>query len=98
MVNKIVVANIHIPAADKEATWTLPRGCKWFTLQCRQASDVLIAFDSGHVVSAEPPYFTLKAAQSWSENVDIKVPIKIFFGCASAAFIEAIIGIDEEVL
>ena len=94
--NKIVVANIHIESATKEAVWALPKGTKWFTLQCRAALDVLIAFETGHVVSAEPPYFTLKTAQAWSERVDIKEPLTIFFGATSSTDIEAIIGIAEE--
>ncbi len=94
---RLVVANIRVPASE-EAVWTLPKGCKWFTLQCRTAVDVRIAFDSGHVVSSEPPYFTLKSSQGWSEDVDIKTPQTIFFAAASAIWIEAVMGIAEEVL
>ncbi len=99
MVNRIRVANTHITAANKEAMWTLPKGCKWFTLQCRTAVDVRIAFDSGHVESSEPPYFTLKSGTNWNEqDLDIKERLTIYFAAASAVWIEALIGITEEVL
>ena len=96
MVSRILVANVQIAVANTEYGWALPKGCKWFTLQCRTAVDVRIAFDSGHVASSEPPYFSLKSGTSWSEDVDIKTPLKIFFAAASAVWIEAFVGIAEE--
>ncbi len=96
---RLAVVNIQISAANTEAPWELPKGCKLFTLQCRTAVDVRIAFDSGHVASSEPPYFTLKSGTSWSEqDLDNRESQKVFFAAASAVWIEAFVGIAEEVL
>ena len=95
--NKMLVGEVYIPASDKEALWTIPRGTKWFTIQCRAALDIRIAFTSGHVAKGgESPYFTLKAAQAWSERVDLVEPLEIFFGASSDTRVEVIYGVVKE--
>jgi len=67
--NKIVIANINIPEADKEVPWALPKNCRWFTMQVRDGTAIRMAVESGHVASSEPPYFTLLTDNSWDERL-----------------------------
>ena len=91
--NKILIANIPITATT-ETPWALPKGCVWFTLQCRTAVDVRITFEAGRIGDR---YFTLKSGTSWDENnLDIKVRLPIYFYAASAVVVEAFLGISEE--
>ena len=91
--NKILIANIPIPA-NTEVSWALPKGCVWFTLQCRTAVDVRIAFESGKM---EDRYLTLKSGTSWDEHdLDIRQRQPIYFYAASAVVVEAFLGISEE--
>ena len=91
--NKILIANIPVPA-NTEVSWALPKGCVWFTLQCRTAVDVRITFEAGRI---EDRYLTLKSGTSWDENnLDIKVRLPIYFYAASAVIIEVLLGIYEE--
>ena len=95
-VSRIQIANIDIPAST-EVSWALPKGCKWFTLQCRTAVDIRIAVDAGKVVGLLKPYFTLKSGTSWDEeNLDIEKQLLIYFAAASAVVVEAFLGISEE--
>lgn len=97
--NRILIANISITAANKEAPWAIPRGCIWFTMQCRTAVDVRIAVEAGKVASSEPPYLTMKSGTSWDEHdlgIDIQTGHPIFFAAASAVVVEIVIGIHRE--
>ena len=91
--NKILIANIPVPATT-ETPWALPKGCIWFTLQCRTAVDVKIAFESGRMGDR---YLTLKSGTSWDEHdLDIRQRQPIYFYAASAVVVEAFLGISEE--
>ena len=93
IVNRIQIANISLPA--KTATpWALPKGCKWFTLQCRSSINVRVSKAQGMGT-----YFTLKSGASWDEHdLDIGERLTLFLYAASAVVVEVFLGIyDEEV-
>ena len=97
--NKILIANITMPEANKEYSWALPQGCQWFTLQVRDGTPIRIAFESGHVANSEVPYFTLLANNAWDERqfqVDISHGLPFYFACSIAGkVIEALLGIYD---
>lgn len=97
--NKILIANIKMPKADKEYNWALPKNCRWFTLQVRDGTALRVAVESGHVANSEPPYFTIKMDNSWDERlleVDLRYGLPLFFACGSAGkTVEAIMGIYD---
>ena len=96
--NRILVANVVLKA-NTEVAWTIPKGCVWFTMQCRTGVDVKIGVETGHVASSEPPYFTMKSGTSWNESdlgIDVKTGLPIFFAAASAVVVEIFIGIHKE--
>ncbi|GAG77699.1 unnamed protein product [marine sediment metagenome] len=98
--NRVLVANIPMPVADKEYVWSLPKGCKWFTLHVRDATAARIAFKTGHVANSVEPYFTLKANTSWDEKyleVDISRGLPVFFACAGAGkVVEVVLGVYDD--
>lgn len=98
-VNKLQTANISLVDSNKEVTWALPKNCVWFTLQVRGGEQVRMAFESGHVASSEPPYFTIGEDSSWSENgfnIEANSGISIFFASStSGVTIEALLGINN---
>ena len=95
---RIQVANIYTRAANTEAPFALPKNCKWYTMQCRTAVAVRIAFESGHVASSEPPYYTMKSGAVLKEDdLDIPRGQPMYFAAASAVTIEVMMGVEEEV-
>ena len=97
--NKVLIANLIMPEADKEYNWALPKNCRWFTLQARGGALIRVAVEAGHVASSAPPYFTIKVDNSWDEkqlDVDTRYGLPLFFACGSAGeTIEAIMGIYD---
>lgn len=98
--NKIAVVNIVITKADTDARWAIPKGCVWFTMQCRTAVDVRIGLSEGKAEGSQPPYLTMKSGTSWDED-DLDIKPKegqpIYFAAASAVVIEIVLGISVEV-
>lgn len=97
--NKIAIANIKMPTADKEYPWALPTNCVSFVLHVRDATAIRIAVESGKVENSQPPFFTIKANTSLSSDelkVEIKYGLKLFFACGTAnKTIEAIMGVYD---
>lgn len=96
--NKILIANVNL-AANKEVAWAIPKGCVWFTMQCRTAVDIKIAVEAGHVAISNAPYFTMKSGTSWNESdldIDVKTGLPIFFAAASAVVVEIFIGVHQK--
>ena len=97
--NKIVIANVPMPKADKEYPWALPKNCRWFTLQVRDGAVMRIAVESGKVADSHPPYFRLKADSSWDErqlNIDMRYGLPLYFACGSAGkTVEVIMGVFD---
>lgn len=99
LADKIAVANIDIVAADREVMWSIPKGCVWFTMQCRTGVDIRIGASPNKAASPTKPYFTMKSGTSWNE-IDLNIVPKeghpIFFAAASAVVVEILIGICTE--
>lgn len=96
---KFSIINIEMPSADTEYWWQLPRNCKWFTLQVRDGTAIRIATLADKVAKSNPPYFTLKANATWSEDdLDItSEDIFLYFACGSTGkVIEIFVGLKEE--
>lgn len=97
--NKILIANVNIPEADKEVPWAIPKNCRWFTLQVRDGTSIRIAVESGKVANSQPPYFTIPTNNSWDErylDVDLRYGLPLYFACSSASkVVEVIMGIYE---
>ena len=97
--DKVLIANVDIPQANKEVAWALPKNCQWFTLQTRDGTPIRLAVESGHVANSQPPYFTLKADNAWDErylDIDTRYGLKLFFACSLAGkVVEAILGIYD---
>jgi len=97
-VTRMSIVNIEMPTADKEYSWQLPKGLKWFTLHTADGTALRIATSSGKVAGSQRPYWTLKLDTSWSEeNLDIQGEDDFFyFACGSASkVVEIIVGIEE---
>lgn len=97
MANSIVIANIIIPEANKERSWALPNGCRWFTLQVRDGTAIRIAVESGKVAESQANYYTLKTDNEWDEKelgVDITHGLPLYFACAAAGkVVEVLMGV-----
>lgn len=96
--NKLLIANVPMPTANKEYTWSAPKGCVWFALHSRGNTALRVAVLSGHVASSEPPYFTLKANSIWNGEyfgIKVKSGIPLYFACASAETLEVLMGIYD---
>jgi len=63
-----VIRNLEMPLANKEYSYQFPAHTKKFLVQMRAAVDVRIAFVKDVVADSQPPYFTLKANISYSED------------------------------
>lgn len=99
LANRIAIANIDIVAANREEVWTIPKGCVWFTMQCRTNVGVRIGVTPKKAQDSEKPYGTLKSGASWDENdfhIEVKEGQPVFFAAASAVVIEIFMGIHVE--
>lgn len=99
LASKIAVANVDIVEADKEVVWAIPKGCVWFTMQCRTNISIRIGFAPKKAQDSEMPYGTLKSGASWDENdfhIEVKEGQQVFFAAASAVVIEIFMGIHTE--
>lgn len=97
--NKIRIVNIPIVTANTDTPWAIPKGCVWFTMQCRTAVDVRIGLSPNKAAGSQKPYLTMKSGTSWDEDdLDIKVEEgqPIYFAAASAVIIEIVLGIYTE--
>lgn len=74
------ILNVTVTPANTEVLQALPKGTKYFSLQCRTAFDVRHAFETGKVATPTAPYGTIKSGQvynspeklgwSWSSTAD----------------------------
>jgi len=97
--NRVQIANLKLVEADHEYNWAIPHGCQWFTMQSRTGAAIRIAVVSGLVASSQPPYFTVKADNSWDERqlqVDIKKGLDLFFASSTAGeVLEILLGMAD---
>jgi len=52
---------VALTATNTEYSFALPRGTKGFRIQCRDATDVRLAFETGKVAGSTSPYHTVKS-------------------------------------
>ena len=96
-VTRIQIANIPITAANTDTPWALPKGCRWFSIQCRTAVDVRVAVQAGKAAGSQPDYFTIKSGTVLKEdNLNIEERLLLWLAAASAVTVEAVLGISEE--
>ena len=98
LANKLLIANVPMPTANKEETWAVPKNCVWFALHSRGNTALRLAVAPGHVASSEPPYFTLKANSIWNGEyfgIRVKSGVPLYFACASAETLEVLMGVHE---
>jgi len=97
--NKIQMANVRMSEANKEYPWAIPYGCQWFTLQTRGGAAIRVATQSGLVESSQPPFFSIKADNSWNEkqlHVEYKQGIQLFFASSTAGeVLEILMGVTD---
>jgi len=97
--NRMLIANIDLPTADKEYPWALPKGTQWFTLHARNGSAIRVAVESGKVADKVPPYFTLTPDAGWDERgfrINTRHGLPLYFACGTAGeVVEAFIGIHD---
>jgi len=58
--------NVTVTPADTEVSRVLPKGTKYFSVQCRTAFDMRIAFRTGRVATPTAPYETIKSGQVYN--------------------------------
>ena len=97
-VKEIRFVNIPLPTQYVETRWQLPKGCKRFTIHCRDGTAVQVAFQPGQAAGNPPAgtYFTILANTSWWEdNLDIQnEDVALYFACASnAKVVEIAVGL-----
>ena len=98
LVNTVAMANVDLKDSTKEGTWTVPKGCQWFTLQSRGGALIRMALISGNALASQPPYFTIKTDNAWNEgSFRIRFPegLLLFFACDSAETLEVILGLYD---
>lgn len=96
--NKLSIANVPMPTADKEYFWAVPKNCVWFALHSRSNTALRIAVEAGKVALSQPPYFTLKSNSIWNGEyfgIKVKSGVPLYFACASAETLEVMVGIYE---
>lgn len=97
--SRILIANVPLVIANREYTWAIPQGCQWFTMQSRTGATIRLAVVSGLVATSQPPYFTVKADNSWDERqlgVGTKQGITLFFASSTAGeILEILLGISD---
>ncbi len=59
---------IDAPAADTQYSLALGQGVKAIRVQCRDATDVRIAFTAGKVTTPTDPYHTIKSGTVFEKN------------------------------
>jgi len=60
------VFNLTLTDADTEYSQVLSKGTKYFSLQCRTAFDMRVAFRTGFVATPTAPYATIKTGQVYN--------------------------------
>lgn len=55
------VQSLTLTTGNTEYSLNLSPGCRAFTVQCRTAADVRMAFVTGKVASPTDPYYTIKS-------------------------------------
>jgi len=94
-VNEIRVLNIPLETADKEYEVYFPKGTQFFTLHTRDGTAIRLSHEEGKVNASDPPYWTLKANTSWSEDrLYIIRNLRLYVACGTAAkVVEVIVGL-----
>jgi len=98
--NAIRIASIPI-AAGAEEPWTLPKGCRGFTLQVRDGTSIRIATRKGNALSSEAPYFTLLTDNSIDEedlSIDVINSAVLFLASDSAVVVEVIYRVYDSTI
>ena len=97
--NRLQIANIDLPVADKEETWAVPKGCQWFNMQTRDGAEIRMSTIAGHAAGKKPPYFTVKPDIAWDEKqllVKINQGLVLFFASSVAGkTVEILLGIYD---
>lgn len=92
---KPVVNVVTMTSSGTEYSWQVPANCVGVSFQCRDATDVFVAFTAGAVAGPSGNYFTLKSGTAYTLpdsllfNKD-QVPY-IYFGCGTAGKVIEII-------
>lgn len=100
LANTMTMANVDLKNSEKEETWTVPKGCQWFTLQSRSGKPIRMALISGNALSSQPPYFTIKTDNSWDErsfNIQSLEGLVLFFACDEVETLEVLLGIYDPI-
>lgn len=85
--------NVTITSADTEYSQALPAGCKYFTMQCRDATAVRWAYATGKVATPTAPYNTMKAGSSYSSPEKFQTGTgTLYFAAASGSKVVEIIA------
>lgn len=56
-----VVDALSMASANTEYSWAVPENVVGLSIQCRDATDIRVAFTSGKVAGSTDPYITIKA-------------------------------------
>lgn len=84
--DQLHVINIPLGSANTESRWQLPKGCKGFTMQCRDGTAVRFSTKRDVVAKPNPPYATLKANTPFDDtDLDIQSSDEaLYFACSSS--------------
>lgn len=63
-----VAYEVSLSSSNEEYAFTFPAGCKGFRLQCRDGTDVRVAFVTGKVAGSTSPYHTVKSGHVWAQD------------------------------
>ncbi len=73
------IFNLTLTDANTEYEQQLSKGTKHFTVQCRTAADMRVAFETGKVATPTVPYATIKSGTVYT------APQKVGWSWTSAA-------------
>lgn len=94
------VFNLTLTDANTEYEQELSKGTKYFSVQCRTAFDMRIAFETGKVAASTAPYATIKTGQvynapekmGWSWTSATDAVATVYLASSEAAVVAEIIA------
>lgn len=87
--------NLELTDADTEYSVTLPANCKFFTMQCRDGTEIRYSWTTGKVATSVPNFMTSRenAAVSAPNKIDVHSAFRtVYFACGSAAKVVEILA------
>lgn len=76
---------VSLATTNTEYPFTFPAGTKGFRLQCRDATDVRVAFVTGKVAGSVSPYHTVKSGTVWPQDKLMFGPVVMYLAATGGS-------------